>query len=63
MRRYVVECDICGEEIHEYYEIKMKYVSFCRAGRTTRRHDRIICWDCKETLAKMVRNERKRTKT
>jgi len=65
MKRYVVECDICGKEIREleWYEIKMKYFSFNRAGKTTRCDNKVICWGCKEALVDVIRNERKRTRT
>ena len=59
MRRYVVECDICGEEVHDWYEVKTKYVSFNnRAEKITRRNKTIICWDCREGFIKCVRNWR-----
>lgn len=59
MRRYVVECDICGEEVHDWYEVKMKYVSFNNlAEKTTRRNKMIICWNCREGFIKCVRNWR-----
>lgn len=65
MKRYMVECDICGEEIREleWYEIRMKFFSFSRAGKMTRREDKIICWHCKEALTDVIRNERKRANT
>lgn len=56
MKRYVVECDICGREIHEWYEVKTKYVSFDRAGKTTRRNKTVICWDCRDAFIKTIRN-------
>ncbi len=38
MKRYVVECDICGREVeNDWYEIKGNYIYLAHGMKVTRR--------------------------
>ena len=60
MKRYVVECDICNEEItgNDWYEIKSDYIFLAHSMKTTRREKMVICCACRAAFIKAIRNWR-----
>lgn len=59
MRRCVVECDICGEEVvHDWYEIKANYIALLHGMKATYRKKMVICCKCEAAFIKVIRNWR-----